>query len=398
MAHPNVAARGAGRGCTVRGVTIKVFISSVTYGLRDERDGLAALLDVVEPYLPLRFEDFAAADMSPRQACLKAVKACSVYVLLLGPKYGESFADSGLSPTEEEFTLARRLGKPILVFSKVTDEPDEPAQAEFRRRVEDYVDGRFRASFTGVQDLNIATVRALKRLPAENPAPAWTVVAEPVSMRTRSQMPQVLDRSVCAPVLEIHLLPLAPGPSLASAFMGIEDRLAREGRAGGFFSDREALEIGSAGDTAWVWLPDARGGGHPFDSRTGHRYRGMFVVATSQASAFAAIPTDGMGALTDQADLTARCLTLIVAAAGQLPPDGSVAVAAVLGPMDKLFEGDPNQVGNRTRGAMRTQQDAFAVMEPKLSVPVAAVKGRAGDIAAEIAARLMGEIRSLGNR
>jgi len=51
----------------------------------------------------MRFEDFAAQGRSGREACLAGVEAADVYVLLLGPRYGEPFEDSGLSPTAEEF-------------------------------------------------------------------------------------------------------------------------------------------------------------------------------------------------------------------------------------------------------------------------------------------------------
>jgi len=85
--------------------------------------------------------------MSRRCALLRRA-----YVLLLGPVYGERWPDSGLAATEEEFELARQLGKSILVFVKATkDEPDEPAQAAFKQCVENYITGRFRVSFSAGQ-------------------------------------------------------------------------------------------------------------------------------------------------------------------------------------------------------------------------------------------------------
>src|SRR4051812_47058760 len=110
---------------------MKVFISSVTYALKAERDALAAQLKVVPPYQPLRFEDFTAQGRSSREACLAGVEACDVYVLLLGPRYGDALPDTGKAPTEEEFEHARRLGKKILAFVKTIDEEDEPRQAQF---------------------------------------------------------------------------------------------------------------------------------------------------------------------------------------------------------------------------------------------------------------------------
>ncbi len=85
---------------------VKVFISSGRYLLRDERDNLPPFLRVLD-HEPLRFEGFTSQDASSRAACLAGVNAADVYVLLLGPKYGDPFADTGLSPTAEGFAVAR---------------------------------------------------------------------------------------------------------------------------------------------------------------------------------------------------------------------------------------------------------------------------------------------------
>jgi hypothetical protein len=54
-----------------------------------------------------------------------------VYVLLLGPRYGAPFPDTGLSPTADEFPRARQRGIPVLVFNKTVDAEDEQAQVDF---------------------------------------------------------------------------------------------------------------------------------------------------------------------------------------------------------------------------------------------------------------------------
>ncbi len=107
---------------------MKVFISSVRYLLKDERNNLPPFLDVMG-HQGLRFEDFAAPDASSREACLAGVAAADVYVLLLGPKYGEPSPDTGLSPTHEEFAAARNRGIPILVLRRT-----RPSRTSQRRR------------------------------------------------------------------------------------------------------------------------------------------------------------------------------------------------------------------------------------------------------------------------
>ncbi len=114
---------------------MKVFISSVRRGLEAERDALPGMIQALG-HEPRRFEDYSAQTMPSRQACLDGVEDADAYVLLLGEQYGDPLADTGKSPTEEEFAVARRRGIPIFAFRK-RGAPFEPAQEAFVRRIED---------------------------------------------------------------------------------------------------------------------------------------------------------------------------------------------------------------------------------------------------------------------
>jgi hypothetical protein len=63
---------------------MKVFISSVTHLLKEERGALPPFLKLFD-HEPLRFEDFEAQDRSSREACLAGVEAADVYVLVAWP-------------------------------------------------------------------------------------------------------------------------------------------------------------------------------------------------------------------------------------------------------------------------------------------------------------------------
>ena len=89
-----------------------------------------------------------------RPTTLAGVDVADVYVLILGPRYGDSYPDTGLAPTAEEFHRARTRGLPIIVFTKTTSESDDPAQADFKSEVGHYVTGRFWRSFTDPLSLN----------------------------------------------------------------------------------------------------------------------------------------------------------------------------------------------------------------------------------------------------
>ncbi len=183
----------------------KVFISSVRRGLEEERDSLPALIKAVG-HLPRRFEDFTAQPQPSRDACLAGVEDAEVYLLLLGPYYGEPIFDSGLSPTEEEWTVAKRRGIPILVFRKLNVDLDD-AQMAFAKRVEDYVTGRFRDTFSSAADLLPKVVEKLRELDQETGPLVWVPLERAVSPEwiiTEEQLRYVR----VGPTVELHVLPL----------------------------------------------------------------------------------------------------------------------------------------------------------------------------------------------
>ncbi|MGH3304538.1 MAG: DUF4062 domain-containing protein, partial [Streptosporangiaceae bacterium] len=80
------------------------------------------------PYESLRFEDFVSQDRSSRDACLAGVDGCDVYILLLGPRYGEPLPDSGMAPTEEEFTAASRQASQCSCSPRAPASPTSPGR------------------------------------------------------------------------------------------------------------------------------------------------------------------------------------------------------------------------------------------------------------------------------
>jgi hypothetical protein len=190
-----------------------VFISSVRRGLESERDYLPGLLRA-SGYEARRFEDFSAQPTPSRDACLAGVEAADVYLLILGENYGEPLADTGKAPTEEEFTVARRRGIPVLVFRKKGAAPDD-RQQEFIARVGDYQQGRFWKEFAGNADLAVVVLDALRNVAADAAPLRWEpVISEPV-IRWRADRQALIDRSASyVPVLEAHLAAITSGPLL----------------------------------------------------------------------------------------------------------------------------------------------------------------------------------------
>lgn len=373
---------------------MKVFISSVRYLLKDERNALPPFLEVMG-HQGLRFEDFNAPDASSREACLAGVAAADVYVLLLGPRYGDAHPDTGMSPTHEEFLAARNRAIPVLVFAKNTGEPDEPAQAKFKNDVGHYVNGRFWKSFEDPMSLNLAVGKALNDLHAPTAAFRLLSVAAPPPVRWLDA--GIRPQGVSAPVLELHLVPVPPdGPMSASALSSVAAALADDARRTGFVPNRDPLQTGSTNDRAWAVRPS-----EALRQRTGsgmgsseEAWRGVAVAADGTATAWLSLPTDFIGALVDGASLRRDAQALLSVAVPHVGHGDHVAVAFRLAPAGSVAEGDPAEVGRRSSGGMR-MRDVNVVHEPTFAVARLHLTASSGDLAAEIATRLINDVREI---
>ncbi len=107
---------------------MKIFISSPISGYESFRDAAAEAVETLGHQV-VRAEDFPASARTPQQACLGALRASDLVVVLLGAHYGAE-QPSGLSATHEEFR-ERRETKPVLVLSESHVERD-PRQSDFR--------------------------------------------------------------------------------------------------------------------------------------------------------------------------------------------------------------------------------------------------------------------------
>lgn len=375
---------------------MKVFVSSVTYLLKDERENLPPLLRLLG-HDPLRFEDFVAPDASSRVACLRGVDAADVYVLLLGPRYGDKFPDSNMAPTQEEFETARRRGIPILVFVKNTDESDDPDQAAFKKLVGDYVDGRFWKTFNGPTDLNIAVGEALKALPVPGAPLRLQPVAQP------PQVPWLHDTGlrpaqVDAPVLEIHLLPLPAGHVTATALAATAKSLARDLRQSGHVDEQEPLTTGSDNHRAWAARPPHTTHHRTNNGmgRTDEAWRGAAVASTGSAAAWLSLPHDLFGTTVSRDQFRRDIAALLTLAAPHANDAPAYAVALRLAPAGQIREGDPDEMGRQNSGGAMFGREGVAIeLAPDLAVDAHALRQTVGDLADELATRVINDVREI---
>jgi hypothetical protein len=361
---------------------MKVFISSVRRGLEEERDALPGLIQA-SGHQPKRFEDYTAMSVPSRQACLDGVEDADAYLLLLGEHYGDPLPDTDKAPTEEEFTVARRRGIPIIVFRKQGVNP-AAEQQEFIARVEEYATGKFRRAFSTTPELLAGVIAAIKELETAPPALKWTPLAEIPSVswvvepeRTRGYV------SGLGTILELHVIPAHGGGRLT---VGELDNVARSlaalGRDMGHFAVGAALDIMNTGEIATVQIP-----GQPIGER------GIRVSRDSTTAVWRQLERDGLGSIVDQADIQTKIEELLRIAAQTGLPTGDVSFGVSLGPVDFTQEGSISDLGRRSSATIGMSSNDAARVHPEDAVPSGSLVQGASEIAGELRARLMHSYR-----
>jgi hypothetical protein len=136
----------------------RVFVSSVMDGFEEyrqaARDGIRAAGG--EAVLA---EDFPSLPVSSRTACLDGVASCDIYIAIVGGRGGWT-APSGKLVVEEEYEEARHRRLSILTFIQDTDRDGDAEH--LARKLSDYIEGRFRETFSTPDTLQTAVKRALE--------------------------------------------------------------------------------------------------------------------------------------------------------------------------------------------------------------------------------------------
>ena len=314
--------------------------------------------------------------MPSRQACLDGVEAADAYVLLLGEYYGDPLPDTGKAPTEEEFTVAKRRGIPVLAFRKRGVKP-EPAQADFIKRIEDYATGVFRDGFADAAELLPQVASAIRDLDSRPPVLAYEPLASAVSAPWQTFASHGWRST--ATIVELIAIPTAPATLPASVLSALPARLSRIGREHGLFDDSMALDSGATGSAAHAATRPDRN----------VPIAGVGMAATGTLTIWREMPSDMLGVILDRADLAGRISTML-RLAGELLPTGSVALAIGLHGLGSVTEGSAADLGRRNSASMAGfGYDKAALVEPRDSISAAVIPRAAEEIAAELAMRLI---------
>ena len=340
-------------------------------GLGPVRDAVAPVLKIMR-YEPLRFEDVTNRPVPPRAVCVDLVERSDIYLLLLGAEYGDAMPDTGFAPTEEEWTIARNAGKPIVVFRQ-SDVTPEPRQADFIATTEAYATGVFRGTFADTGDLLGKLEEALSTAAASIQPMRSRTLTEEVAVPWREDDRRFGTNGV---VLETHVVPVGRIERLsATTLRELPTRLARAGRDHGLFREGQALALATT-ERAAVAQTD----------RGDRALSGVAISAERSVTVWSALPTQQLGAVYDEAQIADQIARDVRLAANlAIVPSEDAAVATGIGPIDMLGRvTGPNSMTFPFMGSGR----GAARLEPTEAYSTTSLARIAPEIGAELAARL----------
>lgn len=376
----------------------RVFISSVTHGLVQERTALHGLIRALG-MIPVRFEDFTAMPAPSREVCLEAVDSSDVYLLLLGEHYGTKFPDTGLSPTHEEYNAALAKGIPRLAFRRreVTMDPD---QQQFAADVEAYPTGLFRGSWEEIGELLSAVSDAVVHVDALTGRLVFTPLGGAVDVSWLTT-PDPCDQfaGFGQSTLEVYLTPLDPVITATRARQAGEVA-ARVLRELGGVDQNTPIDTETRPDGGVV-VRAHRPGRRSFNEDVfGALVEGISVARSGEVCAWASLRRDTFGAVVDARSLADAAAPLVVLAGrvlAEVTADTSLAVVpsvAITG-AGSVTIGRPEVVGNRNGATIPMRGPSVIAVPGDESAVLSATVSASQDVAVELAARLA---HALNNR
>lgn len=218
------------------------------------------------------------------------------------------------SPTEEEFTVAKRWGIPIWAFRKRGVTVD-PAQEAFVRRIQAYQTGLFRKGFSSATELLPEVARAIREIEQRPVALTFSALSSPPEAPWKT-FERRGWRSPAA-TLELIAMPIEEATPTATALSVMPARLARVGRDHGFFEEVHTLETGIEYLAAFAATRPDRN----------VPIAGIGVTANGAVCVWREMASDMLGVIVDQADPAPRIGRMLLIVAEFVPATSSVALA-----------------------------------------------------------------------
>jgi|GEM_PF-576414 len=223
---------------------MKVFISSTYEDLKEYRQAaINAVLDY--EWTPLAMEHFLSIPKEPKTVCDDKIRECNIFIGIYAHRYGYIPKEQNKSITQQEYELAKELGKDCLCFIVEEDFPWNPEFFEFEKRQElkdflDIVREKETLSFFGsVSDFKTKLSTSLGKLKAKK---------EGTTVQKKDE----------------YMIPFAPAPYIAHPYPLPDHFTGRDAEratlSNWFHNEEEPVlvmeAIGGMGKSAlsWVWL------------------------------------------------------------------------------------------------------------------------------------------------
>ena len=128
-----------------------VMICSTIEDLAEEREAADRAIQGLK-LTRFRSGTFGSLSCTPLEVCALLAQQCSLFVLIIGRRYGSIIESQGISVVEFEYRVAREQNShKILAFVKEPVER-EPREKEFLQRVQNFEYGYFTSEFTTPED------------------------------------------------------------------------------------------------------------------------------------------------------------------------------------------------------------------------------------------------------
>jgi hypothetical protein len=255
---------------------------------------------------------------------------------------------------------------------------------------------RFWKEFRDNGELAVAVLDSLREVADQGAPLRWEPTDTVPAVRWRTDRPVLADRTQgYIPVLEVHLTPVVTRPVLpVSALEPLASRLGRAGRDAGLFPESASVDLGSDAHSAWAKSSGetARRGWNQVN-RDGPT--GVAVDRDGSVMVFKPLARDTLGTLVNLPSVTAELEPMLRLGHEMLPTGVSeFAPVAGLGPITQVMEGDPTDIGRRSSSGMRMSSETPVRTTPDAKVATSALPAAIPEIARELAARILAELRT----
>ncbi len=189
------------------------FLSSTSRDLENFRDSVYKAIEGLDGFHCDRMEDYGSRSYDAKTFDDQRVKACDIFIGIVGHIYGECPENEDISYSELEYDAAIEHGKHILIFLaskefKISAKDIESDDKRLRlERFRDKIDRTFvRSTFSEPAELSAEVIRAIRNWERENEPAVFTESSIPSSddLKDRINRLEIEDEGTSTPEIPVE--------------------------------------------------------------------------------------------------------------------------------------------------------------------------------------------------